>query len=107
MYVYIFFVFDNLRRKFFLGQNVCPANYSSQMRFADPVVCSQYSQCVDGHLETRTCSNSLLFDRITKTCKPYEQAECHGNKPDLFSQTTTISPSELIKIFNKLKYLII
>jgi hypothetical protein len=67
------------------------------MRFADPVICSQYSQCVDGHLEQRTCSNNFLFDRITKTCKPYEQAECHGNKPDSFLQTTTISSCELRK----------
>jgi hypothetical protein len=80
---------------FFLGQNSCPANYSSQMRFADPVTCSQYSQCVDGHLEQRACSNNFLFDRITKTCKPFEQAECHGNKPDSFLQTTTISSCEL------------
>lgn len=61
------------------------------MRFADPVVCSQYIQCVDGHLEPRSCPHNFLFDRITKTCKPYDQAECHGNKPDVF-QTTTISP---------------
>ncbi|CAF0736401.1 unnamed protein product [Adineta steineri] len=75
-------------------QNSCPANYSSQMRFADPVICSQYVQCVDGHLEQRTCPNNLLFDRITKTCKPYEQAECHGAKPDSSTgtTTTTISP---------------
>ena len=62
------------------------------MRFADPVVCSQYSQCVDGHLEQRTCSNNFLFDRITKTCKPYEQAECHGDKPDGSLQITTPIP---------------
>ncbi|CAF2947672.1 unnamed protein product [Rotaria sp. Silwood2] len=72
-------------------QNSCPANYSSQMRFAVPMVCSQYIQCVDGHLEQRTCPYNFLFDRITKTCVPYEQAECHGNKADILL-TTTISP---------------
>ena len=68
------------------------------MRFADPVTCSQYVQCVDGHLEQRTCSNNLLFDRITKTCKPYEQAECHGAKPEPSTgpSTTTISSCKLI-----------
>ena len=76
-----------------LGQNACPANYSSQMRFADPVICNQYVQCVDGHLEQRTCSNNLLFDRITKTCKPYEQAECHGSKPEPVSLTSTSTAS--------------
>ncbi|CAF3842460.1 unnamed protein product [Rotaria sordida] len=81
-------------------QNSCPANYSSQMRFADPMICSQYIQCVDGHLEQRTCPYTFLFDRITKTCVPYEQAECHGNKPELLlpppppppTTTTTMSP---------------
>ncbi len=70
------------------------------MRFADPVICSQYIQCVDGHLEQRTCPNNLLFDRITKTCKPYEQAECHGAKPDSSSTTftTTISSCKFILI---------
>ncbi|CAF3864024.1 unnamed protein product [Rotaria magnacalcarata] len=75
--------------------NSCPANYSSQMRFADPAVCSQYIQCVDGHLEPRMCPQNFLFDRITKTCKPYDQAECHGSKPDVFlttTTTTTINP---------------
>ncbi|CAF3963307.1 unnamed protein product [Adineta steineri] len=63
--------------------NACPPNYSSQMRFADPAICSQYIQCVDGSLQQRTCSNNFLFDRITKTCKPYDQAECHGDKSEL------------------------
>ncbi|CAF1128570.1 unnamed protein product [Adineta ricciae] len=83
-------------------QNACPANYSSQMRFADPVTCSQYVQCVDGHLEQRTCSNNLLFDRITKTCKPYEQAECHGAKPEPSTgpSTTTISSFTTADIFS-------
>jgi hypothetical protein len=84
-----------------LGQNSCPANFSSQMRFADPVTCSQYVQCVDGHLEQRKCSNNFLFDRITKTCKPYEQAECHGAKPDASSSvtsTTTIASCKFILI---------
>ena len=63
------------------------------MRFADPVTCSQYVQCVDGHLEQRTCPNNLLFDRITKTCKPYEQAECHGAKPDSSGSTSTSTTS--------------
>ncbi len=90
IFLFNFFIF-----KFFLGQNSCPANYSSQMRFADPAICSQYSQCVDGHLEQRTCPNNFLFDRITKTCKSYEQAECHGNKPDLFLPTTTISSCKI------------
>jgi hypothetical protein len=80
-----------------LGQNACPANYSSQMRFADPVICTQYIQCVDGHLEQRTCSNNLLFDRLTKTCRIYEQAECHGAKPDSSSiMSTTISSRKFI-----------
>ncbi|CAF3190548.1 unnamed protein product [Rotaria socialis] len=76
-------------------QNTCPPNYSSQMRFADPVTCPQYVQCVDGHLEQRTCPNKFLFDRITKTCKPYEQAECHGGKPDtsIGTPTTTAPPT--------------
>ena len=63
------------------------------MRFADPVICNQYVQCVDGHLEQRTCSNNLLFDRITKTCKPYEQAECHGSKPEPASIASTSTAS--------------
>ena len=69
------------------------------MRFADPVICSQYVQCVDGHLEQRTCPNNLLFDRITKTCKSYEQAECHGAKPELSSipSTSTIDTREWIR----------
>ena len=71
------------------------------MRFADPVVCSQYIQCVDGHLEQRKCSNNLLFDRITKTCKPYKEAECHGSKPEssvvTSSSTTTTTTSPLCK----------
>lgn len=69
------------------------------MRFADPVTCSQYVQCVDGHLEQRTCPNNFLFDRITKTCKPYEQAECHGAKPELSigTSTTTITPCKSMK----------
>jgi len=94
---------------FHLGQNICPANYSSQMRFADSVVCSQYSQCVDGRLEQRTCPNNFLFDRITKTCKPYEQAECHGDKPDVSpvqiatTTTTTAAPCKWTWIFRKKK----
>ena len=69
------------------------------MRFADPVTCSQYIQCVDGHLEQRTCSNNLLFDRLTKTCKPYDQAECHGVKPEspLGTSTSTISSRKSIQ----------
>jgi hypothetical protein len=67
------------------------------MRFADPAICSQYMQCVDGHLEQRVCSNSFLFDRLTKTCKPYDQAECHGNKPDALFITSTISPCNDVK----------
>lgn len=74
-----------------LGQNTCPPTYSSQMRFADPIVCSRYVQCVDGHLEQRTCPSNFLFDRITKTCRPYDQAECHGAKPE--HSTTTIAPT--------------
>jgi hypothetical protein len=54
------------------------------MRFADPVMCSQYIQCVDGRLEQRTCSNNFVFDRITKTCKSNEQAECHGTMPERY-----------------------
>lgn len=81
--------FSIIERTVRLGQNACPANHSSQMRFADSVTCSQYVQCVDGHLEQRTCPNSQLFDRITKTCKPYEQAECHGAKPEPSSITST------------------
>ncbi|CAF0885813.1 unnamed protein product [Adineta ricciae] len=72
--------------------NSCPPNYSSQMRFSDPVVCSKYIQCVDGSLQPRTCLNNFLFDRITKTCKPYEQAECHGDKPGSLSTATTSDP---------------
>jgi hypothetical protein len=70
------------------------------MRFADPVTCTQYVQCVDGHLEQRTCPNNLLFDRLTKTCKPYEHAECHGVKPEssLDILTTTISSCKFIRI---------
>ena len=82
-------------------QNTCPANFSSQMRFADPVTCSRYVQCVDGHLEQRICPSNFLFDRITKTCKPYDQAECHGAKPDSSSTTsTTTIPSCKISIFH-------
>ena len=94
---------------FILGQNACPANYSSQMRFADPVICSQYVQCVDSHLEQRTCPNNLLFDRITKTCKPYEQAECHGAKPESASatSTTTISPCKFLLFTKLFNYIII
>jgi hypothetical protein len=72
----------NMIKYFYSGQNACPKNYSSQMRFADPIICSHYIQCVDSHLEQRTCSNNFLFDRISKTCKAFDQAECHGNKPD-------------------------
>lgn len=70
------------------------------MRFADPAACSQYVQCVDGHLEQRTCPQRSLFDRITKTCKPHEQAECHGAKPDapIATSTTTTQPSKFIHI---------
>ena len=78
---------------FLTGQNSCPANYSSQMRFADPIVCSQYIQCVDGRLEQRTCPSNLLFDRITKTCKPFGKAECHGNKPNI-PISTSVPPSK-------------
>lgn len=53
------------------------------MRFADPITCSRYIQCVDGRLEQRVCPNNQLFDRITKTCRSREQAECHGVKPDV------------------------
>jgi len=63
------------------------------MRFADPTVCSQYVQCVDGHLEQRICPRNLFFDRLTKTCKSHEDAECHGAKPDLNTESTTDSPS--------------
>lgn len=62
------------------------------MRFSDPVVCSQYVQCVDGSLQPRTCLNNLLFDRITKTCKPFDQAECHGDKVGSPSVVTTSAP---------------
>jgi hypothetical protein len=91
----VLFICYRITINFVLGQNSCPPNYSSQMRFSDPVVCSQYVQCVDGILQQRTCSNNLFFDRITKTCKPYEQAECHGNKPDP-SLTTTSYPCKLL-----------
>ena len=81
-----------------IGQNTCPTNYSSQMRFADASDCSQYAQCVDGHLERRICSNGFLFDRITKMCKPYDQAECHGSKPDSFlASATTNSPCQFVR----------
>jgi hypothetical protein len=79
------------------------------MRFADPVICTQYVQCVDGHLEQRTCPNSLLFDRLTKTCKPYEQAECHGSKPDslstILTTTTTISSCKFILLKEFFNYI--
>ncbi|UJR09680.1 hypothetical protein I4U23_013914 [Adineta vaga] len=79
-------------------QNSCPPSYSSQMRFSDPVVCSQYIQCVDGSLQPRTCLNNLFFDRITKTCKPYDQAECHGDKPGSSFIGTTNAPCKSIVV---------
>lgn len=93
MYVLVFRMNSVVHTYCTLGQNSCPPNYSSQMRFSDPVVCSQYIQCVDGSLQPRTCLNNFLFDRITKTCKPFEQAECHGDKPDTSFQLTTPIPS--------------